>query len=390
MSVSWCLWIGWRVDASCADRWGRRDPTEEWVGPRWTLRAGPLEFCSWECVTGGSPVCLCRLSALPVHGPSAQGAWSNSLCGLAGPGRGPRETRGPSPGVSRALGSESLGPAEAWAPQGGAWGRPSTRPPLSLSMPSQVVQPDLEEAGGLQGAGEGAHLRGDCRQDAGEGSLWRRPGALWVCLLPGDQMGPRRADPRPPRTVKGRPHGSQDGRRARALTEASEAGPDPCSLPEPLPLSPPSPPQAGLTTLPGPDALFPSGLGGSPSAFEQVSCLEGPRPQSSAAPVPGRVGGGVLLAAWGPGAQGAGSRPLSGGSRPFAHPAAGAVLGPPLRPVPPQHGSWVPMGSSLKGARPRCSLSSEDPGGSASQGGVWPHTPPRPAPGCWRPRLQPA
>uniref|UniRef100_A0A452E879 Phosphofurin acidic cluster sorting protein 2 n=1 Tax=Capra hircus TaxID=9925 RepID=A0A452E879_CAPHI len=29
-------------------------------------RAGPLEFCSWECVTGGSPVCLCRLCSLTL------------------------------------------------------------------------------------------------------------------------------------------------------------------------------------------------------------------------------------------------------------------------------------------------------------------------------------
>lgn len=185
-----------------ADRWGGRDPTEEWAGPRWTLRAGPLESCSWECVPGGSPVCLCRLSALPVHGPSARGwgggCWSNSLCGLAGPGRGPRETRGPSPGVSGVLGSESLGRAAAWAPQGGAWGRLSTRPPLSLSVPSQAVQPDLEEAGGLPGAGEGARLRGDCRQDAGEDSLWRRPRALWVSLLPRDQVGPPVQTPVPP------------------------------------------------------------------------------------------------------------------------------------------------------------------------------------------------
>lgn len=51
--------------------------------------------------------------------------------------------------------------------------------PLSQIRPSQVVQPDLEEAGGFPGAGEGAHLCGGRREDAGEGPSppsWGCPG----------------------------------------------------------------------------------------------------------------------------------------------------------------------------------------------------------------------
>lgn len=43
--------------------------------------------------------------------------------------------------------------------------------PLSQVYPSQVVQPDPEEAGGFPGAGEGAHLGGGRCEDAGEGPL---------------------------------------------------------------------------------------------------------------------------------------------------------------------------------------------------------------------------
>lgn len=202
MSVSWCLWTGWRVDASPCRQMGRTgsyrgvggaqvDPEGRAPGIlQLGVRPWGLPGLSLPALCPARPWTLCT----GVGG----GCWSNSLCGLAGPGRGPRETRGPSPGVSGVLGSESLGRAAAWAPQGGAWGRPSTRPPLSLSVPSQAVQPDLEEAGGLPGAGEGARLRGDCRQDAGEDSLWRRPRALWVSLLPRDQVGPPVQTPVPP------------------------------------------------------------------------------------------------------------------------------------------------------------------------------------------------
>lgn len=119
---------------------------------------------------------------------------------------------------------------EARAPQGGARVRRSPRPPLSLSVPSQVVQPDLEEAGGLQGAGEGAHLRGDRGQDAGEGSPWRRPGALRVCVLRGDKRGPSPVQTPPPSPLLG------EGRACADLC----CGPKTCSLllspsPEPYP-----------------------------------------------------------------------------------------------------------------------------------------------------------
>lgn len=49
--------------------------------------------------------------------------------------------------------------------RGGVW------LPLSQVYPSQVVQPDPEEAGGFPGAGEGAHLGGGRCEDAGEGPL---------------------------------------------------------------------------------------------------------------------------------------------------------------------------------------------------------------------------
>lgn len=49
---------------------------------------------------------------------------------------------------------------------------------LNRVCPLQVVQPDLEEVGGLQGAGERTHLCGDCREDAGEGLRLPCPGAL--------------------------------------------------------------------------------------------------------------------------------------------------------------------------------------------------------------------
>lgn len=117
-----------RVEGGCISvdrRRGRQNPTEERVGPQVNpegrvpgilqLGVGP-----W----GLSGLCLCQLAALPVRGPSAGGAWSNSLGGLAGPGWGPWETQGPTARVTRVLGSESHSPQRPGLcrVEGGAWG----------------------------------------------------------------------------------------------------------------------------------------------------------------------------------------------------------------------------------------------------------------------------
>lgn len=94
-----------------SDEMGQADPAEERVGPQVNPEGrvpGILQLGVVPWALSG--LCLCRLSALLVRGPSAGGAWSNSLGGLAGPGWGPQEMQGPSPQVTRVLGSESHGP----------------------------------------------------------------------------------------------------------------------------------------------------------------------------------------------------------------------------------------------------------------------------------------
>lgn len=78
MSVSWCLWTGWRVVASRADRWGGRDPTEEWGGAQVDPEGRAPGILQLGVRPWGLPVCLASLSALPVHGPSARG-WERVL-----------------------------------------------------------------------------------------------------------------------------------------------------------------------------------------------------------------------------------------------------------------------------------------------------------------------
>lgn len=78
------------------------------------------------------------------------------------------------------------GPAVAFLGCEEAW---EGMAPAKLSLPLQVMQLDLEEASGLQGAGEGAHLCGNCREDAGEGLPLSCPGAGRMPALLGTQAG---------------------------------------------------------------------------------------------------------------------------------------------------------------------------------------------------------
>lgn len=141
---------------------------------------GVLGWGSWETWW---PVCVVTVELEAKGG----GWWSRCGWGLAGlevHGRGAGTALA---GGGRALSRQGEGAGTAQAGGGAV--------PLSLPVPLQVVQPDPEEAGGLQGAGEGAHLSGDCCEDAGECSLPARP-PFRGCRTPPpglEQVAPRAA-----------------------------------------------------------------------------------------------------------------------------------------------------------------------------------------------------
>ena len=88
--VSWHQWTGRRADASPCRQLGRAGPYRGEGGAQVSpeIRV-PVILQLGEHPWGLPGLCLCRLCALPIRGPSSGGAWSNSLCGLAGPGRSP-------------------------------------------------------------------------------------------------------------------------------------------------------------------------------------------------------------------------------------------------------------------------------------------------------------
>lgn len=167
-------------------------PFEDW------LTAWALTTCGdSEGVPRGLPAWVGRgQGSERLDGPSTMvtASWRPRAEGGGPAGAGPLWARGGREAQARPRWWEAGGRcchcSGGGRPVGG--GR-EARARLSAPVTLQVVQPDLEEAGGLQGAGEGAHLGGDCCEDAGKCSP--RPGPGQTASQSAHPPAPARAWP---------------------------------------------------------------------------------------------------------------------------------------------------------------------------------------------------
>ena len=98
VSAPWRLCTGWRADASPCRQLGRAGPYRGEGGAQVNPESRVPGILQLGVHPWGLPgLCLCRLSALPVCGPSAGGGLVQQPPRPGGAWAEPREARGPSP-----------------------------------------------------------------------------------------------------------------------------------------------------------------------------------------------------------------------------------------------------------------------------------------------------